>query len=175
MLAQLAEVRSQLDDVPQLLAEVENEPELLHPDTKGLLNKDLSENARLDQPNQATGGPHLSNPADTTDAAEHDGDTDEAKAPLTPPDVVWEGEGYLKEVSCTRAWEWIHDTVRFELKQAEEACIAVIGADQGVVLGGGVDYDRLLDGLPARVVARVMANMSKHLKRLNDDVIQYRG
>lgn len=80
MLAQLAEVRSQLDDVPQLLAEVENEPELLHPDTKGLLNKDLSENARLDQPNQATGGPHLSNPADTTDAAEHDGDTDEAKA-----------------------------------------------------------------------------------------------
>ena len=29
MLSQLAEIRSQLDDVPQLLAEVENEPELM--------------------------------------------------------------------------------------------------------------------------------------------------
>jgi chromosome segregation ATPase len=53
MLAQLAEVRSQLDDVPQLLAEVHDEPELLDPDTKGLLNKELSDNARLEQPNQA--------------------------------------------------------------------------------------------------------------------------
>lgn len=80
MLAQLAEVRSQLDDVPQLLAEVENEPQLLDPDTKGLLNKDLSENARLDQPNKAAGERDSEVPADTTDAAEHDGDTDEAAA-----------------------------------------------------------------------------------------------
>ena len=80
MLAQLAEVRSQLDDVPQLLAEVENEPELLDPDTKGLLNKDLSENARLDQPNQPAGERDSKESADTTDAAEHDGDADEATA-----------------------------------------------------------------------------------------------
>ena len=80
MLAQLAEVRSQLDDVPQLLAEVENEPELLDPDTKGLLNKDLSENARLDQPNQAVGEQDSHQAVGPTDASEHDGDTDDAAA-----------------------------------------------------------------------------------------------
>lgn len=80
MLAQLAEVRSQLDDVPQLLAEVENEPELLDPDTKGLLNKDLSENARLDQPNQAVEEQDSHQAVGPTDASEHDGDTDAAAA-----------------------------------------------------------------------------------------------
>lgn len=88
MLAQLAEVRRQLDDVPQLLAEVDNEPELLDPDTKGLLNKDLSENARLDEPNQAAGGSNPNNPADTADAAEHDGDTDTDEARAADNDTV---------------------------------------------------------------------------------------
>ncbi|HEY9311244.1 hypothetical protein [Williamsia sp.] len=53
MLSQLAEIRSQLDDVPQLLAEVDNEPELLDPNTTGLLNKELSDNARLEESSPA--------------------------------------------------------------------------------------------------------------------------
>jgi membrane-associated HD superfamily phosphohydrolase len=74
MLTQLAEVRSQLDDVPQLLAEIDDEPELLDADTKGLLNKALSENAQLDQPKQAA-AEHDSNEIEETAVHEQaDGD-----------------------------------------------------------------------------------------------------
>jgi DNA repair exonuclease SbcCD ATPase subunit len=79
MLAQLAEIRSQLDDVPQLLAEVHNEPELLAPDTKGLLNKELSDNARLEQPNP-TATPQDSDISDD-DSTPSDEDTETDSSP----------------------------------------------------------------------------------------------
>lgn len=65
MLVQLSEIRSQLDDVPQLLAEADSEPALLDPDTTGLLNNELSDNAQLDKA--------VSAPADdTTEITEAD-------------------------------------------------------------------------------------------------------
>jgi hypothetical protein len=83
MLAQLAEVRSQLDDVPQLLAEVSNEPELLDPDTKGLLNKELSDNARLEQPNQAAAPQDSASSEDIAEPDETDVDTERDSSPDT--------------------------------------------------------------------------------------------
>jgi chromosome segregation ATPase len=83
MLAQLAEVRSQLDDVPQLLAEVSNEPELLDPDTKGLLNKELSDNARLEQPNQVAAPQDSASSEDIAEPDETDVDTESDSSPDT--------------------------------------------------------------------------------------------
>jgi len=87
MLSQLAEIRSQLDDVPQLLAEVENEPELLDPNTTGLLNKELSDNARLDEPSSSTAGDAVD--PDATDDATLDDSADLESADETDtPDRV---------------------------------------------------------------------------------------
>lgn len=76
MLSQLAEIRNQLDDVPELLAAVENEPELLDPNTSGLLNKELSDNARLEEPSSTP----------TDDAVEHEGSARDEPADLDPRD-----------------------------------------------------------------------------------------
>jgi len=47
MLAQLSEVRSQLDDLPRLLTELEGEQDLVELDSTDLLNKGLSEDAQI--------------------------------------------------------------------------------------------------------------------------------
>ncbi|GAA1900785.1 hypothetical protein [Williamsia serinedens] len=47
MLAQLSEVRSQLDELPRLLAELDGEEDLVELDSTDLLNKGLSEDAQI--------------------------------------------------------------------------------------------------------------------------------
>lgn len=81
MLAQLSEIRSQLDDVPQLLAEADTEPDLLDPDTTGLLNKDLSDNAQLDKAVSAADDSAASAESDDADTTVDDLDKDSDSAP----------------------------------------------------------------------------------------------
>lgn len=78
MLAQLSEIRSQLDEVPQLLAEAESEPDLLDPDTTGLLNKELSDNALLHKSrSQATSESSDTGAEDSAEASTAEAEADD--------------------------------------------------------------------------------------------------
>lgn len=57
MLAQLGEVRSQLDDLPRLLAELENEKELIDTDSTDLLNAGLDDHAKIPRSTAGRGTP----------------------------------------------------------------------------------------------------------------------
>lgn len=81
MLAQLSEIRGQLDDVPQLLAEADTEPTLLDPDTTGLLNKDLSDNAQLDKSGSSAEVNTTPSTESEDGAVDQDADEDSDKAP----------------------------------------------------------------------------------------------
>ncbi|MBJ7290243.1 hypothetical protein [Williamsia sp.] len=78
MLAQLSEVRSQLDDLPRLLAELEEEKELVDTDSTDLLNSGLAEHAKISRSTEGR------SPADAETSADDD-DRDEQGSHRTTP------------------------------------------------------------------------------------------
>lgn len=115
----------------------------------------------------------LSEGSDEEEDEEEKGEDDDVERPSRVLDehgkvrVFDQTFRYVMGHDGTRAWEWLSVTLRFGLKRAEETCIELMGADEEIGKGKGVDYEGLLKNLPASAILRVMNRLSENLCEVN--------